>query len=185
MLDLILGQLPAPKPPLVLGSPRELSLGERAALDEPRGITAAPLKELRQSHHNLARLLAQGLKAVEISSITGFSQSRISILKNDPAFKELVCHYTAQKDSAFADILGQLKSLSADALAELQTRLHDSPQDISANQLMALLELTLDRTGHAVTQKIQTTNVNISGEELVRIKALLANTGRVSQPKET
>lgn len=183
MLDLKLGTPSQKQGTIVCGLPKELSKGEVDLLDLPRGIKSAPLKELRESHHNLARLLAQGLKEVEVASITGFSQSRISILKADPSFKELLAHYGSQKDSAFADILGQMKALSADALAEVRARLEDSAEDISTPQLLQLLALVLDRTGHGAMQKVQATNISISGEELLRVKTLLQESGTTKEPE--
>lgn len=171
MLDVGLGSVAGEE--FLIGEILHLTDGEIDALNSPRGIKAAPLKELRESHHALARLLAKGLRPVEVSSITGFSLSRISILQSDPAFKELLAHYGEQVNSAFADIFAQLTCLSADALAEMRARLEDDPKAVSNTQLLAILQLALDRTGHGPTQKIESTSLSVTGEQILRIKSLM------------
>jgi hypothetical protein len=151
---------------------RELSASDIDLLEGHRGITAPLVKKLRDSHHRLARLLAQGLKQVEVSAITGYSQSRISILQQDPAFRELIEHYREVETSAFADIPQQLVALSADVLGELRDRLEDSPDAFTNKALMSLLNSLLDRTGHGPKTKHERVSICVTGEDLARLKQL-------------
>lgn len=167
---------------------RELGENDVALLSSPRGISAPPLRELRESHHRLAQLLSQGLKAVEVSAITGFSQSRISILKADPAFKELMEHYSQVRENAFADLQQQLSSLSADALGVLRDRLLDSPEGFSNPQLVETLKTLLDRSGYGPTSKHEVTqNHSLSPEAMQRLKAIVleAQNGRINTQNTT
>lgn len=122
---------------------RELGPGEAVPSPEAKPPI---VKQLRYSHHMVARLLAEGRKNHEICAITGYSPSRISILKNDPAFRDLVEHYAAQVREAYTDIHARLASFGFSCLEEAQERLEQSPGDFSLNQLREWLETVLDRS---------------------------------------
>ena len=126
---------------------RTLDAGDLEALmDVPAGATVAPRQRMRHSHHELARLLAEGRPAVEVSAITGKTQAWISTLQQDPAFKELVEFYRAQKDAVYLDVHARLASLGMDAVAELQHRLDTAPEKLAAREVMEIAELALDRS---------------------------------------
>ena len=138
----------------------------------PKGSKPPPIAKLRTTHHELARLLALGLKDVDISRITGYSQSRICILKNDPLFKELLAHYMGMRDSVVVDVGARMQHLSVTALEIMQERLLDDPDGVTMKDLQSVAELTLDRTGYGTT-----TNVNVDSRVTVRtldeIKAIV------------
>lgn len=117
------------------------------------------VKQLRQSHHQLAKLLAQGLKQVDIASITGFSMSRISVLKSDPQFAELLSYYQEMEaegwQNARADMRERLLSLGFDSIETLHSRLEEDPEGFSNDALLKLVELTTDRTGHGKVTKLE------------------------------
>lgn len=113
---------------------------------QPLASTAPAVKSIRHSHHQLARLLAEGHKPGLCSSMTGYSPSRISILQADPAFKELVAYYCEQKDEVFIDVQKRLAALGIDTIEELHERLGTNPEGFSNKDLFALAELTLDRS---------------------------------------
>lgn len=115
-----------------------------------KGSRTPELGRLRTSHHAIARLLAEGKKAVEISAITGYSQSRISILQGDPAFRELVAYYGQQVEGTYASVHERLAALSLDAAQELQSRLDEDGKSLSTFELMELVKLgdKVGRKGH-------------------------------------
>lgn len=151
---------------------RALDGQDLLALANPQGTEPPPLKKIKETHHRLARLLASGLKPVEVAAITGFTQSRISILKNDPAFQELLAHYANTVESKWADMHEQLAGVSLDVLHELRDRLHDSPESMSTDQLMKFLDSMLDRTGYGVQTKSKNENLNLTltPDQLAQIK---------------
>lgn len=169
VLDLSLGAPPSAQP-WAIG--RALRGADIELLAQPQGCTAGAVKRLRESHHGLARLLATGMKQVEVSAITGFSQSRISILKADPAFAELVEHYREVSDSAFADVRGQIAAMGADALAELRDRLHDTPEGFKTRELMDMVNSMLDRSGHSPVTRHVVGTVALSGDALAQLKQI-------------
>jgi hypothetical protein len=148
---------------------RELTSADLALLDTERGITAPALTRIRDSHHSLARCLATGMKPAEASIVTGYSGSRISILQADPAFRELVEFYRANTKMAFADVHDRMAALNLDALQELQRRVEEDGENMSAEFLLDLVKLLADRTGHGPQTK--STNVNVNVDIAARMEA--------------
>lgn len=139
---------------------------------------APTIAKLRGIHHEIAQLLAQGLSETEVSAITSYSLSRISILKRDPSFKDLVAFYQKQKTEQFADVQKRLATLSLDAIGEIQERLAEKPDSISTSQLIELSKVTLDRAGYSPVSKSQNISVSMSAEELRELRQA-ANRGGV------
>lgn len=153
--------------PVVATAVREVTEADLALLATEKGVRAPAVQRLRDSHHMVARLLAEGQRPESVIAATGYSASRISILQADPAFQELVAFYRKEVDTAFADLQDRMASLALDVAAEIQDRLNDEPEEINTTQLMALLSLTADRTGHGVSTKSTNVNVNVNlGERL-------------------
>lgn len=127
---------------------RELNGSDMEMLLSPpeHGVKTPLLTKLRNSHHMLARLLAEGRKAQECSAITGYSPSRISILQRDPAFKDLVSYYAAQAREVYLNVHERLAALGMSTVEELQERLETDPEAFSNRELMELAEMALDRS---------------------------------------
>lgn len=148
------------------------------------GINTTPqIKKLRNSHHRLAQLLAKGEKEVVISAITGYSLSRISILKHDPAFADLIAQYKEHVNLEFADTVSKMKDVADDALDIIHERLQDSPETFTNNGLIEVIKNIGDRAGFAPVQKSIHTSVNVSGEDITAIKNAVKEraTGHVKQ----
>ena len=155
--------------------PQDLIAREEGGLPTSEAPTIA---KLRGIHHEIAQLLAQGLSETEVSAITSYSLSRISILKRDPSFKDLVAFYQKQKTEQFADVQKRLATLSLDAIGEIQERLAEKPDSISTSQLIELSKVTLDRAGYSPVAKSQNISVSMSAEELRELRQA-ANRGDV------
>lgn len=147
--------------------PQDLIAREEGGLPTSEAPTIA---KLRGIHHEIAQLLAQGLSETEVSAITSYSLSRISILKKDPSFKDLVAFYQKQKTEQFADVQKRLATLSLDAIGEIQERLAEKPDSISTSQLIELSKVTLDRAGYSPVAKSQNISVSMSAEELRELR---------------
>lgn len=110
----------------------------------PIGSVTQSVATMRTAHHNLAMLLAQGRSNAEVAAITGYSPSRISILKNsDPAFQELLAHYQNRRELVMVDTLERLKAIGLSSLEALQEQLDENPSGWSKRELMELAELGL------------------------------------------
>lgn len=124
---------------------RELTAEDLPKLVAPAAIGALvpTLLNLRTSHHQVAQLLAKGEAQQNIALITGYSPSYISNLKRDPAFVELVAHYSAERELIFADTIEQCRVLGLNFKEELQQRLESDPAQFTAREVMDAMKLLL------------------------------------------
>lgn len=140
---------------------RELVPADFKLLAEERGIKPQPLQKLRSRHHALARALASGMKDWEAALACGYDVSRVSILKADPTFQELVQIYTEDVDAQYADMHERLAGLSTTAAEILQDRLEDDPDSVTVGQLHGTIKIGADRTGHGPQSRQDYTHVHI------------------------
>lgn len=134
---------------------RELGLDDVAMLLEEKGVQAPQIKEFRERHHALARLVAEGRRPGEAALMCRYSQSRMSVLLADPAFQELVSHYRCIVNESFVDFQGKLAELALDAASILQSRMEDEPEKMSDALVLQIVQVGADRTGHGPSQKIE------------------------------
>lgn len=116
------------------------------AAERPSGPPEAAHARLRQTHHLLARKLAEGASPAEASALTGFSPSWIGRLKQDPAFRELLEYYKAQTETLLIDWEARLAALGGAFLDEIQHRLETQPEKFTDDQLRKMAETFLDRS---------------------------------------
>lgn len=134
-------------------------------LGTEKGSRPAPLKRLSERHHALARCLAGGMSEANAAITCGYVQSRVSILKADPAFQELLAFYREDVESKYLDMHGVLAGLSLDAATELRERLEEDmnadEKKITLNALIELTKLGADRTGFGPQSSSTNLNVNV------------------------
>lgn len=160
-LDIVRTTGRAAKPAPTAEAIRELRGQDLELLSEEKGSRPPPLKRLRDRHHSAARLLASGKSEGEVAAITGYDISRISILKNDPAFVELLEFYRADVNREYLSLHEQLAGLSMDAAVILRERMEDEPDKLTVTQVLEIVRLGADRTGHGPSTKVEQ-NVNIN-----------------------
>lgn len=163
------GKMLSPLEIEVLGAIDVGDLVERATSPLPSS-EAPSLAKLRQIHHEIARLLASGLSEQEVAASTGYSLSRISILKQDPSFKELLAYYAARQEEVFIDVRKRLAMLGTDAVAELQDRLDFKSDSLTNTQLIEITKAALDRAGYNPVAKSENVSVLLTAEELQKMK---------------
>lgn len=177
LMDLGLQLKPPPargRKPAQLAAAKKRDLTEadvNALWDIPAGGLQSETNQvlkIRNTHHALARLLAEGRKQVEISSITGYSPSYISTIQHDPAFKNLVSYYKGQVEETFVSVHERLAALSMLSAEELQARLTENPDEFTVRELSELLSLSADRTGFGPQSRITNLNVNVDLAERLR-----------------
>lgn len=166
---------------------RPLTAADLALLEAPRGVVSSPIKKLRESHHLLARCIAMGWSLREIADKTGYSYSRISILKNDPTFAELIAYYRAKvdemRDIAQRDHFTQLAALHTDVVEEIHDRVQDQPELISTDTLIDLAKFTADRVGLGPTHKNVNVNFDLAGRVAAgRQRALTLSAAGAAKP---
>jgi hypothetical protein len=139
------------------------NLSAERGVQKPRELSS--LKMLSERHRNLARLLAMGKSDNECSIITGYTASRISVLKSDPAMKNLIKHYSEEKDIVFVQAHEKMAQVTSTALDVLQERLEDPEQvgEMSTSQLLQIIEVSADRSGLGPSSKSEVqVNLNIA-----------------------
>lgn len=159
-------------------SPLELeiisSISEEDLLNRSEGALvsseAPTLSRIRGIHHEIARLLASGLKPADVSAATGYSLSRISILQKDPSFRELLSFYEKKSDEVFVDVRKRMAVLGLDAASELADRLENKPETLSNSQLIEITKASLDRAGFSPVTKTVNVGVQISADELESLR---------------
>jgi hypothetical protein len=129
------------------------------------------LKGLRDNHHRIARAIASGLPDVTTSALCGISCARISVLKGDPAFKDLVAHYrgviTADHFEALDTVNEYLGSVRTKALAMLEDKIDataEANEFLPTRDLVSIAELGLDRTGYGKVNKNLNVNVDFAAQ---------------------
>lgn len=137
------GRRPAPIDYLVT---RELGAEDVVKLWELPAERVTPLKKLRYNHHLLAKAVASGKSLMECSAITGLSGARISVIKNDPAFMELVSFYAEELHEVFVDVHARMAALGTSVLEELQERFDEAPDKFTKKELMELFTTMADRS---------------------------------------
>jgi len=157
------------KQPLVADVLRELDVSDLACLQVEKGSEPSALKRLSERHHALARNLASGMEAGEAGLVAGYVASRVSILQNDPAFKELVEFYRRDVTMQYRDLHQKLAGLSLDAAEMLAERLEEEPEKVSIGQLMEITKMGADRTGFG--PQSSSTNINVNVDLASRLQA--------------
>jgi hypothetical protein len=137
------GRPSIPPPVEVIGEVDQADL-ELLKVERPEGTQH--LKRLSDRHHSVARLLAAGHAPGEVSAITGYDPSRISILQNDPAFKDLLARYRATEEFNAVDIAARVRDAAATAVTKLVDRLEEDPNIDFADLNRSTRDL-LDRAG--------------------------------------
>ena len=144
---------------------------EDVAQQGPRDVLQGGLMRLRDRHHALARCLASGMSEKDAGIITGYVGSRISVLKADPSFKQLVEFYRSHNDDiyrdAYRDLHSKMAGLAEDTVEELSARLEEAPEQFDVSDLRETLKVLADRTGFGPATK--STNVNVTVDLAARL----------------
>ena len=126
---------------------RELGEADIAAMWDSNAPKGAPsLKALRYNHHLLAKAVASGKSLLECSNLSGLTPARISTLKNDPAFQELVSFYAEELHEVYVDVHERMAALGTSVLEELQERFEEAPDKFTKRELMDLFTTMADRS---------------------------------------
>jgi hypothetical protein len=140
------GRRPAP---IHYGPPRALTEADIASMWERQaeGAKGIPrIKTLRYNHHLLAKAVASGKSLLECSQMCGLTVGRISDLKNDPAFQELVSFYAEELNEVYVDVHQRMAALGTSVLEELQERFEAEPEKFTKRELMDLFTTMADRS---------------------------------------
>lgn len=159
----------------------ELTVDDLKTLDTERAIQPLEIKKIRERHHVLARALASGVPEGEAALMCNYTGSRVSILKHSPVFKELIAFYRSDADREYFDMHARLAGVALDAVDEISERLEDDPADFTIPQLLDVVKMGADRTGHGPSTK---TTVDVKFGLAERLKAARDRTLEAISPPD-
>lgn len=142
----------------IAGAVRALT---EAEVLEPAPARAPTLVRLRESHHQVARLFAHGVRPQAIATQTGYALSRLSVLQTDPSFQELVEFYRQSKEDAAINVEARMLGVALDALQEWHEKVMDG-EITDPGELREGYKLLLDRAGYAPIQRSVNKNLNLN-----------------------
>lgn len=155
-----------------LGPIRELARPDLALLNEARPVTV--LQSLRDNHHRIARAVASGIPNQQVAALCGIGMNRVSMLKQDPAFNDLVAHYRsiitaewAEHADTVTEFLGSVRTKSLAMLEDKLCAAADNNEFLPTRELVAMAELGLDRTGYGKVNK----NINVNVDFAAQLEA--------------
>ena len=121
-----------------------LVLVERLGVDAPKGVLLHGPPGTGKTL--LAKAVASGKSLLECSRMTGLTVGRISNLKNDPAFQELVSYYAEELHEVFVNVQERMAALGTSVLEELQERFENDPEKFTKRELLELFTTMADRS---------------------------------------
>jgi hypothetical protein len=174
--------MPAGRPPKPVNviEVRELRLDELAHVK--RGSVPA-VKRFRDSHHKMAQLFAMGLKTHEVAELTGYSLSRVSLLRSNPAFDDLVDQKRGLDESNIKDGMQAYYQMILDNGLKAERKLadklddDDETEEMSVRELISISRDSADRVGLSK----RTVQTNISVDFAVSLDRAIARSRTVKQ----
>lgn len=162
-----------------LGVEHMMQLAAQIESGEPIGTVQPSLKAIRHTHHRLARLLASGTDEVVAARLCNYSPNRVSILKSDPAFQDILAKYSASVEEEWVDVHKVISGLSLNLLQELQERLDEKPEAFTPAMLGELAKMLMDRSGNGPTANlnVNSRSVVLHSSDIQRIKDEATPTG--------
>lgn len=131
-----------------------------------------PLVHIRRVHHRLAQFLAMGMKESRAAQLCEVPASRVRELLGDPAFQEILAHYSDNVDASFRSFVDAAADLNADMLNHLRDILEHSPERITPQIALETVKALSDRTGNGPVSKNMNLNLNAGfGDRMEAIRA--------------
>jgi DNA-binding CsgD family transcriptional regulator len=145
---------------------RPLKESDLPALRE-KSAPLARLQTLRDSHHQVARLMATGLNNTQIATTLGHSLAALVRYRRDPSMQELVAHYRALVTEEWLEGVDHISSMSVSAIAKGLRTIHDHFDDadergelVPMSRALSVVSDLMDRFGYG--KKSQQTNLNVN-----------------------
>lgn len=173
-----------------LGPPRPATREDLLiALGPPRkSAVATTTTILRESHYRIIRLHAMGLRNFEICDITGYSESRVSLILSSPAAKEQTALLRREMDAE------AVTATAEEARVDLQTRRLAKTQRLDALLAAEATGEFLPMTAYnAIISDLEdrygtprkSTNVNLHADFASDLEAAIARSEAVDAARGT
>ncbi len=109
----------------------------------------ALIESFRETHHAIARMYASGMSEMLICRMTGFTTRRLSLLRNTPAFDDLISYYSERADSAWTQAQYDLHQAMILNLAaserKIRERFEKNEEEGVEEPLSVLNKIAMDR----------------------------------------
>lgn len=145
-------------------SVRPMTPADLEGLRRPSNIPR--LRQLRDSHHNVARMLASGMKVYEVAARCGYSLKRVSDLQRDPAFIDLVARYRDEVTEVWKESVDDFMTLATANMIKAERQISDrldeadeKNETLPVRELIAISRDAADRLGYG--KKSTTLNLNV------------------------
>jgi hypothetical protein len=170
-----------PKVARSIGEARELTPSDFTSLERAK---LPAFKAFRDSYHAVARLVALGLRDIDVAQQTGYGTARIRQLREDPTFQAVVTAYRNTEDEAFRSARDEhyqvLREIGTVAARKQLDQLHEAVENgdpIPHRDLTAIISNMGDRTGYGkvVTKKVQVDLADRLAQALAASQAVTAS----------
>jgi hypothetical protein len=173
-----LGELRGNKPRALLASGGSASGGSATNGTAPRYQSRTELeaqgelfhawspKEIRRRHELVCALHACGWRGKDIAEHVGYSQSRVSIIVNDPRSREIIDSYAGAFSSIATDVKEKLEFLSIEAVEEVAQVMRSAEKD--ETRLRAAFGV-LDRGGYGKAMKVIRQDDGLTDDAIERL----------------
>jgi hypothetical protein len=165
---------------VMIGQPTELARDDLSKL-ERGNRTTGNVQKLRSSHHEIARLSAQGFTGVEVAGLTGYTKERVGQLLNSPAMVELVAIYRERRADAQQEQFDAYLMLKTNNMIAAERHIADHIADLDdSNELLpvktalAISADGADRTGYGKRQ-----TVNVNHDFAAALEKAIARSGKI------
>jgi len=143
---------------------REVTRADLTHLQAPR--PQGHIQSLKDSHHRVARAVASGMSNREVAETCGMSYNRVSQLKDDPSFIELVAHYRTMLTEEWREtadpVTDYMRSNALKAEQLISDRLDKAMEEDETIPLSQLVQVTSDRYDRLGYSKVtKSVNVNV------------------------
>lgn len=173
-------------PPLEVISIDPIKREELVVLKDLREDTTASAKglieRLRDPHHMLARFIAMGMTGSDAARKAGYSISRVSLLRNSPAFQELIAYYRNLVNSGWKEEVDEYLELATSnmmkaerMLAEKLEAAEEEGETLPTRDLIAISRDAADRFGYGK----KTTNLNVNVDLAAKLERAIARSGKL------
>lgn len=165
---------------VMVGQPTELARDDLSRLEQ-KNRSGVSVQKLRSSHHEIARLSAQGFNDKEVAAFTGYTRERVSQLLNSPAMIELVAIYRERRAEAQQEQFDAYLMLKTNNMIAAERHIADHIADLDdANELLpvktalAISADGADRTGYGKRQ-----TVNVNHDFAAALEKAIARSGKI------
>lgn len=164
-----------------LGPIEPLTRADLAVLTEPRDQSSVQPKTLRDSHHRIARMFASGMRPKEIGEITGYTITRLGILRRSPAMVELIAEYRKEVHEAWVVAQQGYAEIATSNMIAAERHIADYIDDLdSQGELMPVrtaLAISRDAADRFGFHK-KSTNFNVNADFASMLEAAIKRSGK-------